>query len=187
MHTRILQAPYALVRRAKRVIAREVEVLEEPAGTEIIVAPREAAEPMTTAAVIVGVQESAEAPPPDAVVLPGELPAKRRTHRRPRYRLAQVGCILSAAGSVAALIGLALEEGPLAKIGAGAALLSAVAAIAFAWRSRMKTRVMELALAAGAVAVLMCAAVVMLGDGGKPTEPQGKPTTVSPGAKQGQQ
>jgi peptidoglycan/LPS O-acetylase OafA/YrhL len=125
-------------------------------------------------------------PPSDAVVLPGEMRERKKSHRRPRYRLAQACCILSAAGSATALVGMALEEAPLAQVSAGFAVLTAVAALAFAWRSRMKSRVVEWALAAGAVAILIAAAVVVLGDGPRNTEPQGKPTTVSPGQRQQQ-
>ena len=186
MHTRILQAPYSLVRRAKRVIAREVRVPEEPVGTAIVVASTQP-ESVDSSLIVV---PPAEVPPPDAVIMPGELGGesreRTRSHRRPRYRLAQVCCILSAVGSGTALVGMALEEGPLAKISAGVAVLTAVGALAFAWRSRMKSRVVEWALAAGAVALLIAAAVMVLGDGPRNTEPQGKPATVSPGQRQQQ-
>lgn len=180
MHTRILQAPYSLVRRAKRVIAHEVEPPREPAGSEPILTPVAASDAIEPSIVVAGPPLVS---PPDAVILPGE--SRKRTHRRPRYRLAQLCCILSAAASTTALVGMALEEAPLARISAAAAISTAIAALAFAWRSRLKSRVVEWALAAGAVALIVAAAVVALGDAPRSTEPDVKPA-VSPAQRQQQ-
>jgi hypothetical protein len=144
--------PDALARRVKSVEARELEASEvvvfDPPPSDLAVP---ASSPLT---------EPLKDPYTAPAIDPTALSERRRKHHHQfRYRLAQLFCVASIAGTLASVLFIALADGRLGRIAATAALASGAVAIFLAWGTRLTTRVLGYAATSSILAALAFAFV----------------------------